>query len=313
MLSCKHLCGAWTFLKFIENLQLPTLALENDYKKNDSRNQIRIRQEEDEPMNHKKTKRYFKRFTHYDFASMLDMYRYQLNIGDITGGTIFSHEKKGFLVDIGENIAAYLPENEVSVDKHTATLPLINNAREFFIIACNKKAKQLIVSIKRLEYIRGWRRIKQIKQEDAIINLQINQANKGGLVANLEGIQCFIPNSHIVNTKNKYALVKIKIECQILFINEKTNTVILSQKRAVLKKLLSEIHVGKNVTGVITKIQEYGVFIDISGFIALLHVSEIDNENKRIEVMNVGDHIHVRIIHIDIQQGRLAVSTKTSD
>lgn len=263
-------------------------------------------------MNPKKTKKYFKRFTHYDFASMLDMYRYQLNIGDITGGTIFSREKKGFLVDTGENIAAYLPENEVSIDKYNATLPFINNAREFFIIACNKKAKQLIVSIKRLEYIRGWRRIKQIKQEDAIINLRINKANKGGLVTTLEGIQCFMPNSHIVNTKKKHMLVKIKIACQILFINEKTNTIILSQKRAVLKKLLSEIHVGKNVIGVITKIQEYGVFIDISGFIGLLHISEIDNKNSKMEYMNVGDRIHVRIIHIDTQQGRLAVSTKMS-
>lgn len=263
-------------------------------------------------MSSKKAKRCFKRFTYYDFASMLNMYRYQLNVGEITGGTIFSREKNGFLVDIGENIAAYLPENEVSINKYEATSPLVNNTREFFIVACNKKAKQLIVSIKRLEYIRGWRRIRQIKQEDAIIDLLINKANKGGLVATLEGIQCFIPNSHIVNIQEKALMVKIKIECQILFINEKTNTVILSQKRAVLKKLLSEIHVGKNVTGIVTKIQEYGVFIDINGFTALLHVSEIEGKNKRIGSMNVGDHIQVHIIHIDIQQGRLSVSTKKS-
>lgn len=263
-------------------------------------------------MNSKKTRKGFKRFTHYDFASMLSMYKYQLNVGDITGGTIFSYEKKGFLVDIGENIAAYLPEDEVSIDRYETTSPLINNSREFFIIACNKKAKQLIVSIKRLEYIRGWRRIKQIKQEDAIVSLKINKVNKGGLIANLEGIQCFVPNSHIINIKEKKSMIRLKIKCQLLFINEKTNTVILSQKRAVLKNLLSKIHIGQNVIGTIIKIQEYGVFVNISGFTALLHISEIDNKICSIKSLNVGNHIHVQIIHIDIQQGRLSVSTKRS-
>lgn len=263
-------------------------------------------------MNPKKTRKYFKRFTYYDFASMLGMYKYQLNIGDITGGTVFSHEKKGFLVDIGESIAAYLPEDEVSINKYENTSPPVNNSREFFIIACNKKAKQSIVSIKRLEYIRGWKRIRQIKQEDAIVNIKINKVNKGGLIANLEGIQCFVPNSHIVNTQEKQSMVGLSIKCQILFTNEKTNTVILSQKRVVLRNLLSKIHIGQHVTGTIIKIQEYGVFIDINGFTALLHISEIDDKAGDIKSLNVGSHMNVQIIHIDIQQGRLSVSTKKS-
>lgn len=261
-------------------------------------------------MNSRQKQKNFKRFTHQDFASMLTRYKYQLNVGDITGGTIFSREKKGFLVDIGENIAAYLPVSEVSISAYKATEPLINNSREFFIIAWNKKAKQLILSIKRLEYIRGWRRIKQIKQEDAVINVRINKANKGGLITSLEGIQSFIPNSHIVNMKEKKAMIGLKVNCQILFVNEKTNTIILSQKRSALKHLLSSIHIGQSVTGVITKIQEYGMFISIDGFIALLHVSEINNRCRRINSLNIGDHISVQIIHIDTQQGRLSVSTK---
>lgn len=251
----------------------------------------------------------FKHLTNQDFASMLSKYKYQLNIGDITGGTVFSQEKKGFLVDIGENVVAYLPKNEVSINKGKLTAPVVNNSREFFIIACNKKTKQLILSIKRLEYIRGWQRIKQIKREDAEISVQISGVNKGGLIATLEGVQCFIPNSHIVANEEKKLIINSRINCQILFINEKTNTVILSQKRATLKNLLSIIHVGQNTKGRVTKIEDYGIFINIHGFTALLHVSEIDKIHN-IKSFRRGDLIYVQIIHIDTKQGRLSVSTK---
>ena len=249
-------------------------------------------------------------FTHHDFASMLNQYKYQLNIGDIIGGTIFSQEKKGFLVDIGEHVAGYLPKDEISISQYRKTEPVTNNSREFFIVAYNKKAQQLILSIKRLEYIRGWQRVKQIKQEDAVISVVINKINKGGLIATLEGMRCFIPNSHITKIKEKARMTESKIRCQILFLNEKTNTIIISQKRAALKNLLSKIYIGQKIQGVITKIQTYGAFVNIHGLNALLHISEIDNKVNKTKNLQVGSLIYVQIIHIDTKQGRLSVSTK---
>ena len=258
----------------------------------------------------KKTKD-FDTFTHQDFASVLYRYKYQLNIGDITAGTIFSEEKKGFLVDIGENAAAYLPKDEVRISRYSKITPYINSSREFFIFAYNKKAKQLILSVKRLEYIRGWQRVKQIEKEDAAINLQINRINKGGLISEIEGIQSFIPNSHISNIEEKKSLVGQQLKCQLLFINEKTNTIILSHKRATLKSLLSKIYIGKIVEGKVAKIQRYGAFIDIQGFLALLHTSEINKKDvNNINTFYIGNTVSVQIIHIDIKQGRLSVSRK---
>ena len=250
-------------------------------------------------------------FTCKNFSSVLNQYKYQLSIGDITAGTTFSKENQGFLVDIGEAIAGYLPKDEISISKHEITQPIINDTREFFITAYNKKSKQWILSIKRLEYIRAWQRIKQIKEEDLIINLYIHKINKGGLVTTIEGIQGFIPNSHLIETEIKESLVNKKIKCQFLFIDEKSNTIIFSQKRAMLKSLLSTIHVGKITTGIIAKIKSYGVFINIYGFLALLHKSEIGNSNLNdTKLFHIGNSISVQVIHIDTQQGRLSVSRR---
>lgn len=252
-------------------------------------------------------------FTHKDFASVLNKYNYKLNLGDITAGTIFSEEKDGFLVDIGARIAAYLPKDEVTVyKKYSLTNKIINETREFFILAHNKKSKQLILSIKRLEYIRAWERIKQMKQEDIAINLIINEINKGGLLTDIEGIQGFIPNSHIINIQNKSSLLNKKLTCQFLLIDEKLNKIIFSNKRAVLTKLSKIIQVGQITIGTITKIETYGLFINIHDVTALLHVSEIGH-NRVDQIKNtfqVGDKIKVKIIHIDKKQGRLSLSRR---
>lgn len=250
-------------------------------------------------------------FMHKDFSFALNQYKYQLNIGDITAGRVFSKENQGFLVDIGEEIAGYLPKDETSISKYKITQPVINDTREFFITAYNKKSKQWILSIKRLEYIRAWQRIKQIKEEDITINLCVHTINKGGLVTTVEGVQGFIPNSHLIEIKVKDSLVNKQIKCQFLFIDEKSNTIIFSQKRAILKSLLNTIHVGKITIGTITKIRSYGAFINIYGFEALLHKSEIGNNNlDDTKLFHTGNSISVQIIHIDTQQGRLSVSRR---
>lgn len=252
-------------------------------------------------------------FTHKDFAAVLNKYNYELNLGDITAGTIFSEEKDGFLVDIGTQTAAYLPKDEVTVYRqYSSRNKIVNETREFFILAHNKKSKQLILSIKRLEYIRAWKRIKQMEKEDIIINLVVNKINKGGLLTEIEGIQGFIPNSHIVDIQNKSLLLNKHLTCQFLLIEEKLNKIIFSNKRAVLTKLSHIIQVGQITIGTITKIETYGLFIKIHGITALLHMSEIEYKkiDRKHKMFKVGDKIQVKIIHIDKKQGRLSLSRR---
>lgn len=259
----------------------------------------------------KTQKQYAFTHNHQNFAYVLNKYKYNLNLGDITAGTIFSKENNGFLIDIGAPIAAYLPQNEVSIKKYNISNPMINETREFFILACNKKSQQLILSIKRLEYIRAWQRIKQMQKEDIIIDLYIEKINKGGVLTSIEGINAFVPNSHLRQIDQKHHLINKKILCQFLIINEKNNKIIFSQKRAILKKLDQILYVGQVTTGKIVKIENYGLFIQIYGLLALLHISEISNKKIHKEyVFKIGDIITVQIMHIDKRQGRLSVSRR---
>nr|YP_009296099.1 ribosomal protein S1 [Schizymenia dubyi]AOM65034.1 ribosomal protein S1 [Schizymenia dubyi] len=258
-----------------------------------------------------------KGFSGQDFGSMLDKYSYSVHPGDIVAGTIFHKEPYGFLVDVGVNIAGYLPSEELSliINNQNAKCNFINDTREFFILAYKVEVNQLILSIKRLEYIRAWKRIKQLQQEDVVLQLNIVNINKGGFITNLEGLQSFIPNSHISIQERKKTFINSTIQCQLLIADEQTNQLILSNKRALLSIFANQFQIGDIVSGEITQIKTYGIFIKIYNIPALLHISEIsDNYIKNIhDVFQIGKQIKVKIIHIDMKQGRLSVSRKNFD
>nr|QOS04525.1 30S ribosomal protein S1 [Sarcopeltis skottsbergii] len=257
-----------------------------------------------------------KGFTDSNFASMLNEYNYNLHPGDIVAGTIFNQEKKGFLVDIGTKMAGYLPYEEItlnnSIIRKRYRLYLPNETREFFILAYNKNTNQLILSIKRLEYIRAWKRIKQIEDEDIILSSELISTNKGGVIVDVEGLDGFIPNSHLTIDIDKKLTDNQYIKCKLLLANEKTNQLILSNKKASLSISSNKLKIGGIVKGEIIKIENYGIFIQIYGIIGLLHISEIGSKNIKDlhHVFNIGDNITVKVLHIDLEQGRLSVSRR---
>nr|YP_009393811.1 ribosomal protein S1 [Caloglossa beccarii]ARW62373.1 ribosomal protein S1 [Caloglossa beccarii] len=248
------------------------------------------------------------------FQYILEQYKYNLQSGDIVAGTINYRESNGFLVIIGDNISGYLPQEEINIEfvtDHQNNNLLVNTTREFFLIKYNTYIKQYILSIKRLNYIRGWNRIKQLYLENIILISHIQHINKGGLIIYLEKIQAFIPKSHIA-LNNKSILYNKPIECKILIANEKKNQLILSNKSARLHLSAHKLRIGEITYGIIIKIKNYGIFVNIYNTIALLHISEIGSIYiKNINHMFItGELIKVKIIHIDKKQGRISVSKR---
>ena len=254
-------------------------------------------------------------FIDQKLSLILNKYNYNLHPGDIVAGTIFHTETKGFLVNIGDNIAGYLPIEEISLQiNYIQNIQIFTNVtREFFIIAYDIKHQQLILSIKRLEYIRAWKRIKQIAQENIVFNLQIQNLNKGGFIAQIEGLQGFIPNSHILQKpKYKMDFINKLIKCKLLITDEKNNQIILSHKSALLHISPHTFRIGEIVYGQINQITNYGIFISINNIIALLHISEIASKyiKNLYKSFKIQEIIKVKIIHIDFKQGRLSLSRK---
>lgn len=249
------------------------------------------------------------------FAEILNKYDYTIHDGDIVAGKILYKEKAGFLVEIGSEYAGYLPKEEVHINlkhKNKSDLLLLNVTRDFFLLTKNETNQQCVLSIKRLDYIRAWKRIKQIYLEDIVFNLFVQHMNKGGIVTYLEGIQGFIPKSHIIVHKQQLAREE-KIACKILNLNEHKNQLILSNKSAKLILCKHKFKLGELIYGKIITKKPYGIFINIHDMKALLHTSEMYqyfiNEDKRM--LKKGCFIKVKIIYLNIKQGLISVSVNS--
>ena len=253
-------------------------------------------------------------FTHRNFAAVLQKYKYDLNLGDIVAGTIFSFELNGVLVDIGTPISAYLPIQEVSSnqDLNNFNSLNINDTREFFLLDYNAHSKQLILSIRRLEYIRAWKRIRQLLAEDSLLNVIIKGFNKGGMIVNLEGISGFVPNSHLGNFQRNNQSDSRFIKLKLLNVEEKSNSLILSHRRALIAQASSNLIVGNIVEGIINQITPYGLFVKVGNLKGLIHISEIHVQHidQIYSQFQIGDTVKAVIIHVDKKQGRLSLSIK---
>ena len=251
-----------------------------------------------------------KQFLPFSFASVLHKYQYNLNLGDIVAGLIFSKESHGYLVDIGDAKAAFLPRDEISmIDKTTIHFRSI---QEFFILSYNDRLSQLILSTRRLEYLRIWKRIRQLYEEDIIIYSSIIGQNSGGLLISFYGIQGFLPNSHITNLNFKKAMINTTIPLKFLTINEELNRLVVSHRRAILS--LSDLIVGHIINTKIVRIKNYGVLVKAHNIRALLHTSEIPNAsiciNNTDTFFEINKNLKVMVIHVNEIQGRVSVSIK---
>lgn len=253
-------------------------------------------------------------FTHADFAALLDKYDYHFSPGDIVAGTVFSLEPRGALIDIGAKTAAYIPIQEMSINRIDQPEEVLqdNDVREFFILADENEEGQLTLSIRRIEYMRAWERVRQLQKEDATVRALIFATNRGGALVRIEGLRGFIPGSHISTRKVKEELVNEELPLKFLEVDEDRNRLVLSHRRALVERKMNKLEVGEVVIGVVRGIKPYGAFIDIGGVSGLLHISEISHDyiDTPHNVFNVNDEVKVMIIDLDAERGRISLSTK---
>jgi small subunit ribosomal protein S1 len=253
-------------------------------------------------------------FTHDDFAALLDQYDYHFSPGDIVAGTVFSLEPRGALIDIGAKTAAYIPIQEMSINRVDSPDEVLqsNETREFFILTDENEDGQLTLSIRRIEYMRAWERVRQLQNEDATVRSLVFATNRGGALVRIEGLRGFIPGSHISTRKPKEDLVGEELQLKFLEVDEDRNRLVLSHRRALVERKMNRLEVGEVVIGSVRGIKPYGAFIDIGGVSGLLHISEIshDHIDTPHSVFNVNDEVKVMIIDLDAERGRISLSTK---
>lgn len=172
-----------------------------------------------------------------------------------------------------------------------------------------------------------WSYAHQLHENDEPVELLVTGFNRGGLLVGLRSLRGFVPASHLVdlpthlNDEERRAALAARIG-QRLFLkvieyDRAKGRVVLSQRAALASPgsrtaLLDRLQPGQIVTGLVTNLTDFGVFVDLGGLEGLVHVSEVSwsRVNHPRDVLRINDTIEVQVLSIDRDQARVALSLK---
>lgn len=154
---------------------------------------------------------------------------------------------------------------------------------------------------------------------DETINVEVIAKAKGGLRVVYDSVPLFLPSLHFSLEKNVKdekldAAVNSNFDVKVTEVKQigDGKIVIVSRKDLILKELWEKIKVGEELTGKVSSITNFGVFVDLGGIEGLVHVSRlshahIDNPKNHF---NKGDELTVKVIEIDQKNGKITLSKK---
>lgn len=181
------------------------------------------------------------------------------------------------------------------------------------------------LSLKRAQMKSAWQEVREIYEKGEIIPVRIVNLNKGGLIAEIVGIQAFMPLSQLaeehypkVENGNIQEIVRIlqtyrnqEFQVKIIDVDEPQNKLIISEKSAkaaVEKGRAVEHFVGETVKGEIIETTDFGAFVKLDdGTDALIPKSEVGEEN--IPGLKTGEKIEAKII--EASPDKIVLSLKT--
>ncbi len=172
----------------------------------------------------------------------------------------------------------------------------------------------------KVERVTDWESLEKAFAEKLTIIGTVTGVVKGGLSVDV-GVRAFMPASrsgtHDASELEK--LVEQEIRCRIIKLDVADEDVVVDRRaiaedeeRAGKERRFSELKEGDTVEGEVRSLTDYGAFVDIGGADALLHVGEISwrRINKPSDVLSAGQRIEAKIIKIDSEKRRVAISMK---
>lgn len=261
-----------------------------------------------------------------DFASLLeqDQSFNRLYIGKRVKATVISVDKKEAVVEVGAKQTGYIERAELTNDPNAEVEDIVKpgDVIEAEVIKINDPDGTAHLSKKRVDAKVGLDKLQQIMDANTIIEGNVTQAVKGGVIVIYDNTRVFIPASQtdiprggkLEDLKGKS--VKFKI---IEVSGERGGRVVGSirqaareQREAQRAKFWENIEVGQKFEGEVRSIENYGVFVDIGAVDGLVHTADLtwNRVGHPKDIVKVGDKINVVVKSFDPEKKRVSLSAK---
>ncbi len=233
----------------------------------------------------------------------------------------------GAFIELEKGIEGLVHISELSWTKkvsHPSELLSIGDKVEAIVLSVDKENRKIALGIKQTE-VNPWLLVEEKYEVGSVIEGKVRNITDYGVFIELEpGIDGMVHISDISWSKKithpsevfkKGDIVKAKV-LSIDAIARKISLGIKQMEEDPWNKIVEEYKPGQVLKGKVTKIVNFGIFVEIGDDLeGLVHLSEIpqSKSGKLEENFKVGDEVEVMIIKVDPESRKIALSIKGAD
>ena len=214
--------------------------------------------------------------------------------------------------------------SEMSHDPNAKMEDLVKVDHELDLVVVKTNDQEGVDTLSRVRFEaqKGMKDVSEAAENGTVMEGDVMEANKGGVVVNVKGVRVFVPRSQATMrrdedyTKLVGQHVKLVItECAGRKIVGSINKVTAEENKAKRDEFWKNVEVDKQYTGVVKSLTSYGAFVDIGGVDGLCHISELSWNNIKhpSEVVSVGDTIEVYVKSYDPENQKVSLGYKKEE
>tara|TARA_A100001015_G_scaffold185621_1_gene206560 strand:- start:290 stop:2008 length:1719 start_codon:yes stop_codon:yes gene_type:complete len=258
-----------------------------------------------------------------EFQSLLDkdFKDRKLKENEIIQATVTEITKNFIVVDCKAKMEGMIPVDEFKDDNELKNLK-VGSKLDVYLERIESFKGEIVVSRDKARKMKAWKKMEKIFETQEIITGYITGKVKGGYITNVEGLPCFMPSSqidvrplkkidHLMNTPVKVMATRIDKNRGNVCVSRRA--VIEKSKNAEITEALKNIKEGDIVDNAVIKATtDWGIFLDINGIDALLHVSDLSHGRvkKPSDLVTIGQTLKVKLTKIDKKTNRISASVK---
>lgn len=252
--------------------------------------------------------------------------------GEMISGTVIDVQKDKVLLDLSGMYTGIITGRELRDRANTARQLQVGDSLKSYVIEEENPEGLVVLSLRKASEERTWEEFQEAFEKGTVISVRPHEANKGGLLLEIDNIKGFIPVSQLaplhyprVNgadalriLERLQKLVGITFKVKIINLDKENGKLILSEKSALeeeRKVALSRLKMGQKVKGKISGLVKFGIFVAFDGLEGLVHISEIawGHVSDPSEFGRLGDPVEVLVIGIDNDKISLSMKRLTPD
>lgn len=235
--------------------------------------------------------------------------------GTLVEGSVVTILKNKILVDLDGLSTGVIAGQEAHDSLGTIKTLKVGDLVSAYVLEEENENGLVVLSLRKASQEKTWNRFSDAYENEKSITVVANEANKGGLLLNIDGIKGFIPVSQLAPLHyprvdgadaseiltRLQKLIGIELKVRIINLDEEGGKLILSEKAAeqdMREDAIAKLEMGQKIDGQISGVVKFGIFVTFGGLEGLVHISEIawGHVKDPNDYGKVGDDVEVLVI-----------------